>query len=61
MLGPDSVIATVCSTCADRFASAVTTVRLSLSVRVFAVPTFTFGSIATVTVHSVTVLTLQRL
>ena len=48
MRGPSSVTATVCSKCALRFPSTVTTVHLSGSVRVFAEPTFTIGSMASV-------------
>src|SRR6266850_96420 len=44
--GPASVTATVCSTCADRLASAVTTVQPSWSILTSAPPTFSIGSIA---------------
>ena len=43
---PFSVMATVCSKCADREPSTVTIVHLSGSVRVIGLPTFTIGSIA---------------
>ena len=46
--GPFAVIATVCSKCADHFASAETIVHLSLNVRIAAVPMLTIGSIASV-------------
>jgi len=46
--GPSSVMATVCSKCADNDPSTVTIVHLSLSVFVAGPPTFTIGSIASV-------------
>ena len=46
--GPRSVIATVCSKCADREPSAVTIVHRSGIVRVLGAPAFTIGSIAIV-------------
>ena len=53
--GPSSVMATVCSKCADTLASAETTVQPSASVFVFPVPRFTIGSMA------ITVPTLRRM
>src|SRR2546428_11020350 len=44
--GPAAVHARVCSKCAERLRSAVTTVHWSSSVRVSGPPTFTIGSIA---------------
>lgn len=46
--GPLSVIATVCSKCADNDPSTVTIVQRSLNVFVAGPPTFTIGSIASV-------------
>ena len=46
--GPFAVIATVCSKCADRLPSAVTTVHLSGSVRVAGSPMVIIGSMAMV-------------
>src|SRR5688500_2007784 len=46
MSGPPSVIATVCSKCADSEPSIVTIVQASCRVRTSAPPTFTIGSMA---------------
>src|SRR5882762_3161443 len=48
MRGPLSVIATVCSKCADSEPSCVTTVHLSSSVRIAEPPMLIIGSIAIV-------------
>ena len=48
ILGPLTVMATVCSKCADRLPSAVTTVHLSPRVLVAGLPTVIIGSIASV-------------
>lgn len=45
MRGPDSVMATLCSKCADRLPSAITIVQRSFKVFVRDVPSFTIGSI----------------
>ena len=46
--GPSGSTATVCSKCAERLPSTVTTVHLSFNVRISGRPTFTMGSMARV-------------